>query len=427
MCSPHTRGCTGSGQRRDQRRLVFPAHAGLYRRSTARPPTSTCVPRTRGAVPKSAARTPRMSMCSPHTRGCTGTAGDGRSGVEVFPAHAGLYRIANWIGCWCCGVPRTRGAVPERRWLRGGKVPCSPHTRGCTEGGRAQDPGGYVFPAHAGLYRSRSSSRSIMRRVPRTRGAVPETRDAPNAVKGCSPHTRGCTDWGPSDKVVSGVFPAHAGLYRNAALRRLFGAGVPRTRGAVPSVSEAYLLRKGCSPHTRGCTGAREPGGAPTDRVPRTRGAVPEAKPVYLQYTGCSPHTRGCTETGRRRPGIRGVFPAHAGLYPRRPARCRATGGVPRTRGAVPLNHVRCVALIECSPHTRGCTEENAVHEPALQRVPRTRGAVPTDVSLGTSSLTCSPHTRGCTVRAVESVASGQVFPAHAGLYRRVEARPQVV
>ena len=48
------------------------------------------------------------------------------------------------------------------------------------------------------------------------------------------------------------------------------------------------------------------------------------------------------------------VFPAYAGMIPRRPARQGLLEGVPRIRGDDPGNGMNHVAIVVCSPHTRG-------------------------------------------------------------------------
>ena len=172
--------------------------------------------------------------------------------------------------------------------------------------------------------------------------------------------------------------------------------------------------------------------------VPRTRGDVPPLGEVLELHGHCSPHTRGCTVV-RVRPRDRlALFPAHAGMY-----RCAGTGSapggaVPRTRGDVPY-----AAMIEsgddsCSPHTRGCTAGRdrlatrsnlfPAHAGMYRRigtprsgrpaVPRTRGDVP-EVPFGyIPMMACSPHTRGCTGCRTGRLAVLVLFPAHAGMYR---------
>ena len=48
---------------------VFPAPAGLNRFAVALGMASVCVPRTRGAEPRTATAISRASRCSPHPRG----------------------------------------------------------------------------------------------------------------------------------------------------------------------------------------------------------------------------------------------------------------------------------------------------------------------------------------------------------------------
>ena len=217
VCSPHTRGWTGSvagvsmGGARVPRtrgdgpqiqdaeiasRRVFPAHAGMDRDPGLGSISDRgCSPHTRGWTAPTADRKALACWCSPHTRGWT------------------VQRKVHGEAHSC--VPRTRGdgpyfPPPGLDWAK-----CSPHTRGWT----AVDVAG---PA-------------VAVRVPRTRGDGPHGQHHWPTIAPCSPHTRGWTavvfKWptpsnrvprtrgdGPKagyDVTISpAVFPAHAGMDR---------------------------------------------------------------------------------------------------------------------------------------------------------------------------------------------------------------------
>ena len=111
----------------------------------------------------------------------------------------------------------------------------------------------------------------------------------------------------------------------------------------------------GCSPPTRGWTGLiygvsyrpqvfpayagmdreRRHGAEGGGRVPRLRGDGPDHPGIIWQASLCSPPTRGWTAWCNSLRGIRGVFPAYAGMdrlvqftagHPRRVPRLRGDG-----------------------------------------------------------------------------------------------------
>ena len=240
-CSPHTRGWTaawesfqaslgrvprtrGDGPVRERLYVtaaaVFPAHAGMDPEA-----------KRQGDGPRS---------CSPHTRGWTALTAKIHEAVYVFPAHAGMDRDAPvdaLLLCWVFpahagmdrlgtasrrpphGVPRTRGDGPGSPIQSLGATLCSPHTRGWTVPFSCRQNHHFVFPAHAGMDRIRTS------------------RFRPKAW--CSPHTRGWTEGGSARVGHGRVFPAHAGMDRRASAGRGW--------------------RRSCSPHTRGWTGEPPP------------------------------------------------------------------------------------------------------------------------------------------------------------------------
>ena len=317
-CSPHTRGWTGL---RD-----------------ARPVGCEPVPRTRGDGPAWRRRSSWVGNCSPHTRGWTANLDEKLGRSCLFPAHAGMDRRSTRGNGHPSTVPRTRGDGPDSSdevpsstglfpahagmdrdtpILAATEPHCSPHTRGWTETRALKSIFGALFPAHAGMDRNPPAGQS--------------------SAKTCSPHTRGWTEFtrwpfhyiptvprtrgdGPADVISLGVavtlFPAHAGMDRTRRCR------------APP--------RSCCSPHTRGwtahvamvdCPGILFPAHAGMDRTCGNRAPLGPA---------CSPHTRGWTvmEQVLKEAGV--LFPAHAGMDRcSKPARW-APATVPRTRGDGP-------------------------------------------------------------------------------------------
>ena len=90
--SPPTRGWTAPSLHRNQRREVFPAHAGMDRRRTGVSGARSRVPRPRGDGPFDRGMPAHEFRCSPPTRGWTVPGSHRRQWSSVFPAHAGMDR-----------------------------------------------------------------------------------------------------------------------------------------------------------------------------------------------------------------------------------------------------------------------------------------------------------------------------------------------
>ena len=112
--SPHTRGCSARISRRQVRRYVFPAYAGMF--------------------PGRFFLSALIFMFSPHTRGCSAEAAALETAAEVFPAYAGMFHILRNAMDRYQGFPRIRGDVPLAGKTVRLKKTFSPHTRGCSPG-----------------------------------------------------------------------------------------------------------------------------------------------------------------------------------------------------------------------------------------------------------------------------------------------------
>ena len=234
-----------------------------------------------------------------------------RRSRSVFPAHAGVFLRWSSSVRTCGGLPRTRGGVPPLRGWRVLYPGSSPHTRGCSRPGQHRPGAVRVFPAHAGVFPTTSSARCSARRLPRTRGGVPNPTAQVRQVGKSSPHTRGCSQRRTLDQAGSQVFPAHAGVFLD---------GVQAMKGAA--------------------------------RLPRARGGVPFVGPVARAFNVSSLHTRGCSPDGPE-PLVQGeVFPAHAGVFPTPCDRATAASRLPRTRGGVPGRATLARESTRSSPHS---------------------------------------------------------------------------
>ena len=194
-------------------RQVFPAYAGMFLSPFGKTLVSDSFPRIRGDVPMLRLRLCVLSRFSPHTRGCSlCDLGDHRN-QHVFPAYAGMFRrSAESPGglrgfprirgdvppvspgrAAAAGFPRIRGDVPGAKIFGGFQPRFSPHTRGCSVNLNPQAAGALVFPAYAGMFRKFFPPSSSPWCFPRIRGDVPNHERRTVAVPRFSPHTRGCS------------------------------------------------------------------------------------------------------------------------------------------------------------------------------------------------------------------------------------------
>ena len=196
-------------------------------------------------------------------------------------------------------------------------IPFSPHTRGCSFHKILLHNQNSVFPAYAGMFLGVPSGAAKSARFPRIRGDVPFIVSSTCLIIGFSPHTRGCSADEAACGMVDRVFPAYAGMFRNAG-----GSRIPRSR------------------------------------FPRIRGDVPPATPTVGQNTKFSPHTRGCSSAANISAKVAAVFPAYAGMFRSCHSRRNFRKSFPRIRGDVPKNC--CMKPVRClfSPHTRGCSAQ---------------------------------------------------------------------
>ncbi len=98
------------------------------------------------------------------------------------------------VGVWQLdtrAAPRTRGDVPRiSQYPRPGGV-CSPHPRGCSlHLSQITDPG-FLLPAPAGMFPSKTPSVAANSTAPRTRGDVPGSRSTLSRMSGLLPAPAG--------------------------------------------------------------------------------------------------------------------------------------------------------------------------------------------------------------------------------------------
>ena len=292
--------------------------------------------------------------------------------------------------------------------------------------------------------------------APRARGDGPRAARLAQALRDCSPRTRG---WSPSTTTAGGrssLLPAHAGMVPAAAggLRRRVPA--PRARGDGPWSTRCSRCASSCSPRTRGWSQRWEmspavlrllpahagmvpsSGSASTSATatPRARGDGPRELTAWMPGRTCSPRTRGWSQPARMPTVQTPLLPAHAGMVPARQARLPRPGPAPRARGDGPEAAIRTPAMTTCSPRTRGWSpahqqEVIAAHllpahagmvpgqrpyRPGGRSAPRARGDGPVAPSRRCRSASCSPRTRGWSQGGAGRRQELALLPAHAGM-----------
>ena len=112
LFSPRARGCSGRKGRSRPGGIVFPACAGMFRVLHPMPRHFPSFPRVRGDVPGLILKTHTEWVFSPRARGCSEAPGCPGAGILVFPAHAGMFRKHPRLRLLVPRFPRARGDVP---------------------------------------------------------------------------------------------------------------------------------------------------------------------------------------------------------------------------------------------------------------------------------------------------------------------------
>ena len=316
------------------------------------------------------------SACSPRMRGWTVDVVRCLRGRRVFPAHAGMDRDFSWEPASWPGVPRACGDGPSSMPPGLAAMPCSPRMRGWTANPPHHAGVAEVFPAHAGMDRTEPPARLCKPSVPRACGDGPLANHLRVELDMCSPRMRGWTVIRDHHQAVIEVFPAHAGMDRTRNTQQFEALSVPRACGDGPLKSVQLSRHARCSPRMRGWTAFAQcalrptgvfPAHAGMDRegdvvnkrefgVPRACGDGPTLQHASLPLLSCSPRMRGWTGKCRPLAPIAGVFPAHAGMDRFDPNAVASSISVPRACGDGPAYQAIRDPVAKCSPRMRGWT-----------------------------------------------------------------------
>ena len=171
---------------------------------------------------------------SPRERGCSPSSLMVAWSPPVFPARAGMFRSrALSIDLWT-GFPRASGDVP--RWVL---------VEGLAD---------YVFPARAGMFPTQLAKCALPRGFPRASGDVPTREPRSVICASFSPRERGCSRMPPRHCPRSRVFPARAGMFLATPVEVVGTVSFPRASGDVPRRRRVSRQKKRFSPRERGCS-----------------------------------------------------------------------------------------------------------------------------------------------------------------------------
>ena len=274
------------------------------------------------------------SWCSPRVRGWPADRHAAVHVADVFPARAGMARSRGRSRPASFRVPRACGDGPSYGCRITSIAPCSPRVRGWPRALSRRRPAGRVFPACAGMVRLSPAASRTSGRVPRVCGDGPQYRKDWNDKMQCSPRVREWPGGSGYSDWTSRVFPARAEMARCSTKMFLQRCGVPRVCGDGPA------------PTIRAATGEK-----------------------------FSPRVRGWPDLHAKRPDRRVVSPARAGM----------------ARGM-------------CTPAPRRRCVPRACGDGALMR------------EVLSETYVCSPRVRGWPGAALRSRPSCRVFPACAGM-----------
>ena len=174
--------------------------------------------------------------------------------MVVFPACAGMFRRIADSSRRGASFPRVCGDVPHHPKAGGSPHQFSPRVRGCSSHHPQANSETRVFPACAGMFLRGHIQYAVAKCFPRVCGDVPPFFVGRTCVRSFSPRVRGCSSIFCWSHLCAIVFPACAGMFPPAILRRPHHARFPRVCGDVPIFSDPPAVRVRFSPRVRGCS-----------------------------------------------------------------------------------------------------------------------------------------------------------------------------
>ena len=296
--SPRQRGCFTRLPFANTPHLLFPASAGVFPFSWFPKKQRKAIPRVSGGVSHTPASPHGVTDYSPRQRGCF------HQGLRyilqfwLFPASAGVFPFSLFVGTNAHSIPRVSGGVSKilSSCLRG--MLYSPRQRGCFQGHPRGLRRRRLFPASAGVFLQRIGRDLCIITIPRVSGGVSTTKFLPGSFVDYSPRQRGCFLDDLFLGARFGLFPASAGVFPRADALIVERGAIPRVSGGVSFDGTVTKTSTFYSPRQRGCF---------------LLGMLPDLEFIAISRVSGGGFRDG--PHGQRRDGL---FPASAGVFPRR-------------------------------------------------------------------------------------------------------------
>jgi len=208
----------------------------------------------RGDPPEDPTSSVGKQTSTPHARGSTVNASSDSTVSGVYPACAGIHPGKREIYIAQDCLPRMRGDPPHQVLQYHHIFWSTPHARGSTPPARALTFLPEVYPACAGIHRTKITQKACALRLPRMRGDPPDPKVGIAAISPSTPHARGSTSWSLTLSSAVDVYPACAGIHPQTITSSAPSARLPRMRGDPPQNLQRQTPPSESTPHARGST-----------------------------------------------------------------------------------------------------------------------------------------------------------------------------
>ncbi len=176
------------------------------------------LPRMRGDRPVHYTKVLVILRFTPHARGSTAAETGNEKLEQVYPACAGIDPLPQAIRPGSVRLPRMRGDRPCRLGGAGCVLKFTPHARGSTLLARAHEEAEEVYPACAGIDLVLAVKTYTEEGLPRMRGDRPIPHSSSSFSTVFTPHARGSTRRCFVHVIFARVYPACAGIDRTRDL-----------------------------------------------------------------------------------------------------------------------------------------------------------------------------------------------------------------
>ena len=259
VSTPHARGSTPGTWNPEPGTRVYPACAGIHRYGEEYIAITVGLPRMRGDPPYSYSFVVAYDPSTPHARGSTAELAKVFGVAPVYPACAGIHRKTQAANSKGISLPRMRGDPPERDMRVVSCVLSTPHARGSTFFSPGQNAHNRVYPACAGIHLLVVDTLFGCGRLPRMRGDPPTPLRSSLLENMSTPHARGSTHSVHGVTSFAAVYPACAGIHPQPCILQEPLPSLPRMRGDPPRKCSTERALSVSTPHARGSTPLQTP------------------------------------------------------------------------------------------------------------------------------------------------------------------------